>query len=439
MDTILELDVRSLAYGGDAVARAEDGRTVFVTGACPGDRVAARVTADHGRFLNTELVEVLDPSPERREPPCPYFGECGGCQWQHVSHAAQVTAKRTAVSDALTRIGGVEEAAVAEVVVGGRAYGYRNKMELRHGTDAAGRLVLGLTARGTDRVVPIESCLLMPERCRAVPKALMGALRYLSSGGDLGIERVAVRAATHTRDLEVALWGEPGPFPRAMAATTLARAVKTTSLVRVLMPVAGKSRSSAKIEILGGTGSWKERLGGRTMRVSAPSFFQVNTPVAELLVAEVMRAVEPDGSDRVLDAYAGAGTFTLPLAESAGEVVAAEMTGAALRDLERNLETAGLDADVVGGDVVRELPSLGRFDVIVADPPRAGMDAAALRAMAAAGPRRIVYVSCDPSTLARDSKRLAEQGYSLTAAVPVDLFPQTYHIETVASFDRTGR
>lgn len=435
MQDTLELDIASLAYGGDAIAHDTDGRTVFVTGACPGDRVLARVTAEHPRFLNAEVVEVLEASPERRKPPCPYFGTCGGCQWQHVSHQAQVTAKRDAVRDALSRIGKLEGVEVAETVVGGAAYGYRNKIELRRSADAAGHLTLGLTARGTDRVVPIDACLLLPERCRKAPKALSGALRFLSRGADLGIDRVAIRAAANTRDLEVALWCEPGPFPRQMVAGTLSKALPTTSLTRVLLPVAGRSRSAAKIEILGGSGTWKERLGGRSMRISSPSFFQVNTAVAELLVQEVMRAAQPDGSDRVLDAYAGAGTFTLPLAEAAGEVVAVESTGAALRDLERNLEAAGLDADVVGGDVVRELPGLGRFDIVVVDPPRAGMEEGALEALVRARARRIVYVSCDPATLARDAARLAVLGYRLTSAVPVDLFPQTYHVETVASFD----
>jgi 23S rRNA (uracil1939-C5)-methyltransferase len=428
----LELDITSLAYGGDAVAHAEDGRAVFVAGGCPGDRVLAEVTADHGRFLNAEIAELLVPSTERRTPPCPYFGDCGGCQWQHVSHAAQVVAKRQAVIDSLQRIGGIDGPPVAEVVVGGAAYGYRNKIELTVGADAAGRLSLGFNARGSERIVPIAACLLLRERVRTAPKSLCGALRFLSSGTDLGVERVAIRVAANTKDVEVSLWGPPGPFPRQMAATTLSKAVRLTSLTRVLLTQSKRGRASAKIEILAGSGSWKERLAGRGMRVSAPSFFQVNTAVAELL-----RAAAPDGSDRVLDAYAGVGTFTLPLAATAGEVVAVETTGAALRDLERNLDSAGLEADVVGGDVVRELPELGRFDVIVADPPRAGLDESALRAMTAARPRRIVYVSCDPATLSRDAKRLAQAGYSLTAAVPVDLFPQTYHVETVASFDRT--
>jgi 23S rRNA (uracil1939-C5)-methyltransferase len=436
VEMLADLRIESLAYGGDAVAHASDGRAVFVAGGCPGDLINARIAEDHGRFLRAEISEVLEASPDRRKPPCPYFGACGGCQWQHVSHATQVVAKRQAVSEALTRIGGIAAPPVGEIVTGGAAYGYRNKLELRCATDESGRLVVGMSSRGTDTIVPIDACLLLPERHRTAPRSLAGALRFLSRDPDLGIERVAVRAAHHTRDLEVSLWGPPGPFPRQMAATTLSRAVKTTSLVRVLVSEQKRGRSSAKLEILGGSGTWRERLGPYGMRVSAPSFFQVNTAVAELLVAEVTRAVAADGSDRVLDAYAGVGTFTLPLAASAGEVVAVENTSSALRDLEHNLEAAGLEAAVIGGDVVRELPELGAFDVVVIDPPRTGVAAGALAAVAASGARRLVYVSCDPATLARDAKELASLGYALGSAIPVDLFPQTYHVETVASFDR---
>lgn len=436
MHPTIQLRIESLAYGGDAVAHTDDRRVVFLPFGCPGDTVAARVTEDHGSFLRGEISEIVEASPERRRPPCPYFEVCGGCQWQHVAHAAQVEAKRRAVTDALERIGGIESPPVGDVITAGAAYGYRNKIELRCATDPAGRLRLGMSARGTDEIVEIEACLLAPDRARKAPRALAGALRFLSRGGDIGLERVAVRTARHTGDLEVSLWGPPGPFPRQMAATTLSRAVRTTSLVRVLVSEGKRGRTSAKLEILGGSGTWKERLGGFAFRVSAPSFFQVNTEVAEALAGEVVRATAADGSDRVLDAYAGVGTFTLPLAVAAREVVAVEMTSAALRDLEHNLDSAGLEADVVGGDVKRELPALGRFDAIVLDPPRSGMAPDALAAVLGAAPKRIVYVSCDPATLARDARTLCSSGYALGSAVPVDLFPQTFHVETVATFDR---
>jgi len=432
----MTLSVTSLAYGGDSVAKAPDGRTVFVTGACPGDTVAAEVTADHERFLRARVVEILDPSPERRKPPCPYFGECGGCQWQHVAHGAQVTAKGAAVADALSRIGGVAAPDVRDVLTGGHAYGYRNKVEFTVGEDARGGLVLGLSAAGTQRLVPIASCMLLPEKRRAYPKALAGALRFLSRGGSLGLTRVAVRCASRTGDVEVDLWAHPGPFQRAAAVKTLSSAVRFETLTRVLARGDVKARDVSNVEVLAGQGYLRERMNDFEYRISAPSFFQVNTPVAEAMTRLVLEELAPDGSDRVLDVFAGVGTFTLPLAELAGDVVALESYGPAVRDLRRNIEYAGSEVDMAPGDAARTLPEVGAADLAVLDPPRAGLSEDVADALAACGPRRIVYVSCDPATLARDVARFRDLGYSFVRATPVDLFPQTYHTETVAVLDR---
>lgn len=436
MQSPMTLSVVSLAYGGDGVAHAEDGRTVFVSGGCPGDVVLAEVTAEHDRYLRAKVIEIVEASLERRKPPCPYFGECGGCQWQHVSHAAQVVAKRQSVSDALTRIGGVPAPDVREVLTGGQAYGYRNKVEFTVGEDARGGLVLGLSAAGSQRLVPIAACLLLPEKRRAYPKALAGALRFMSRGGSLGLTRVAVRSAARTGDVEVDLWAHPGPFQRAAAVKTLSSAVRFETLTRVIAKGDVKARDVSNVEVLAGQGYLRERMNDFEYRVSAPSFFQVNTAVAEAMTRLVLEELAPDGSDRVLDVFAGVGTFTLPLAELAGDVVALESYGPAVRDLRRNIEYAGVDADLAPGDAARTLPDVGAADLAVVDPPRAGLADGVPEALAACGPRRIAYVSCDPSTLARDVARFRAAGYSFVRATPVDLFPQTYHTETVAVLDR---
>jgi 23S rRNA (uracil1939-C5)-methyltransferase len=172
------------------------------------------------------------------------------------------------------------------------------------------------------------------------------------------------------------------------------------------------------------------------MTISAPSFFQVNTRAAESLVSLALAELGADGSDRVLDLFAGAGTFTLPLAEKAGEVVAVESASSAVRDLRRNLEDEELWADVIGGDAGRELPAIGHVDLALVDPPRSGLHAETVDALVRTTARRIAYVSCDPATLARDAAALAGHGYSLSRATPIDLFPQTYHVETLALFER---
>ena len=436
---MISLSIESLAYGGDGIARLEDGRTAFVSGTVPGERVTVEVLEEHPRFVRARAVDILEPSPDRVTPPCPYFGLCGGCSWQHVTYSAQLTAKRNAVVDALARIGHVEgaEELVAATVESPDRYGYRNKVELVVDTSSP-RPKLGFHRSSSAQIVEIEECFLLPKAHRKSPRALAGALRYLAGDQDLGLERVALRVAAHTKDVEVALWGSPGAFPRKAAATTLGSAIKSTSLVRVMTKGATKERRIAGVEVLSGKGHWTERLLGTSMAISAPSFFQVNTKAAEKLVELVLDALAPDGSDRVLDLYAGAGTFSLPLARVAGEVVAVEAASSAIRDLRRNLEAESLWADVIGGDAVNELASLGHVDAAVVDPPRSGLHPDAARALAATRVASIAYVSCDPATLARDVSALASCGYVLTSATPVDLFPQTFHVETVAVLRRSA-
>lgn len=439
MDLLRALHIDGLAHGGSAVARADDGRVIFVAGACPGDVVDAQVTADHGRYVDAEIADLVTPSPERRTPPCPYFGHCGGCQWQHVSYGAQTEAKRTQLLDSLERIGRITGVEVAPTVLSATPYGYRNRLEMRAGTGPGGRPVLGLTAARSDEIVPIDACLLLPDRAKTMPKSLGGALRYLADRAPFALERVALRVGAHTRDLEIDLWGPPGAMQRTAVARTLTDAVHPTCITRVLVKDDARRRADLKVEVLAGRGHWRERLSGFEYRVSAPSFFQGNTKGAETLVALVLDRLTPDGSDRVLDLYAGVGTFTLPLSALAGEVVAVEGAGSAVRDLRANLEDAQLSADVLPGDAARALADAGTFDLAVVDPPRAGMTPDAVRALVRTRARAICYVSCDTATLARDARALVDAGYRLVSATPVDLFPQSWHVETVAVFEREGQ
>jgi 23S rRNA (uracil1939-C5)-methyltransferase len=305
--------------------------------------------------------------------------------------------------------------------------------------DAAGHPFLGLAREGSEETVRIDACLLLPERARSLPKALTGAIRYLDGRTPLHLERVALRAAARTRDIEIDLWAAAGPFPRQAVARTLGDATRASVVTRVLPQGAARRRFDAKVEVLSGRGYWREKLGPYIYRVSAPSFFQVNTALAETMAERVLTALRPDGADRVLDLFAGVGTFTLPIAERAGDVIAIEGTGSALRDLRSNLEDAELSAEVLGGDAARALKEAGRFDLAVVNPPRAGMSPDVTAALIATGAHRIVYVSCDPATLARDAKVIAANGLHLVSAVPVDLFPQTWHVETVALFERPAR
>ena len=413
-----EIVIHSLAYGGDGVGKLADGRTVFVAGTCPGDTVLAGVKESKERFARAVVEELLEASPERVTAPCQEActGRCGGCPWAHVAYEQQLFWKRRAVADALIRVAKIDEAAVEELVApcipSKKQWHYRNKVEFQVGQDVAGRFSLGAHA-AAGSFDPLASCHLAAKSMLKAPKALTGSLRYLQQGGELGIERVGLRFSARTGDVEVAVWTRTGRFPRAQAA-------KVTG-----------------VESLAGRGCWTEEIGGRVMRLTAPSFFQVNTPGAEELVRLVMEGLEPDGSDIALDLYSGAGTFTLPLAEASYDTVAVESAGSSVRDLRYNLEHNGLDAEVIGGDVGRELPELGYADVAVVDPPRSGLALEALKALLDTRARRIAYVSCDPTTLARDLKAvLADGRYRIHSVQPVDLFPQTFHVETVCILDR---
>ena len=435
------LSVERMSYGPDAVAHDSSGKTVFVSGAVAGDVVRAVVDREEERWSHARALEVLEPSTDRVAPACPYAGACGGCPWAALSADAQARAKRAGVVDSLARIGrmGPEraEALVAPLVSPGDPWGYRNKVELAV-SRRGGKVALGMHGTGEGDVVSVKSCMLLDKAHARAVKSVAGALSYLSNGHGLELERVGIRVSRRTRDVEVALWDRPGPFPRAQAAKVLEDALRPTSVVRVMQKGPSKARRIAGVECLSGAGSWSEKVGDEVMRVSAPSFFQVNTRGAERLVELVLEALDPQPHEEAMDLYCGAGTFTLPLARRAGFVSAVESYGPAVRDLRRNLESANLDnVDAIGGDAGREFPDTDA-DVIVVDPPRAGLAADVVRRLSEQPARAIAYVSCDPATLARDLARFEEAGtFSPARVTPVDLFPQTYHVETVTLLERT--
>lgn len=438
---ILTLDCERMSYGPNAIAHAEDGRTVFVSNAVAGDVVRACVVQPGGSFLKARATDVITPSPRRVDSPCPYSEACGGCPWAHLSYGAQLEAKRANVVDALSRIGrfGREraEALVKPCEAPGKPWGYRNKVELAasyRGTS----LRLGMHDTAGAGIVETKSCALLDHGHKKLVKSVSGALAYLGGSKRLGIERVGIRVSRRTGDVEVALWDSPGPFPRAHVAKVLKDATNASSVVRVLTKGARGARRVSSVERLSGKGFWTEQVAGSRMALSAPSFFQVNTAGAEKLVSLVLEGLDVGENDVAMDLYAGAGTFTLPLAERAAWVSAVESYGPAVRDLRRNLEHAGAGTvEVIGGDAGREFPDV-EVDVIVVDPPRAGLAKDVVEKLSAQPARAIAYVSCDPATLARDLARFEQAGtFTPVSVTPVDLFPQTFHVECVTLLLKT--
>ena len=441
----VRLAVERMTYGADAIAHSEDGKTVFVEGAVAGDVVEARIVRKQKTFARAVTEQVLEPSPQRVASACPYASVCGGCPWSSLAYDAQLSAKRANVVDALVRIGHMDQARAQELVAPceapGKPWGYRNKIELAFARQGS-RAIVGMHATshlgsGKPQVIKVDACPLLSARHKKLVKAVSGALGYLAGSHGITLDRVGIRASERTKDVEIALWTSPGSFPRSQAAKVLTDATKASSIVRVLTKGPTKARKVTGVEVLKGKGHWRERLGNNTMMLSAPSFFQVNTAGAQKLIDLVLDSLSPTEGDEAMDLYCGAGTFTLPLAERCAWVSAVESYGPAVRDLRRNLDAAGLgNADPIGGDADREFPD-EQADVIVVDPPRAGLAEDVVKKLSQQPARAIAYVSCDPATLARDLERFAKEGvFEPVRIMPVDLFPQTYHVETVTKLNR---
>lgn len=404
----LTLSLTDMAYGGEAVGRFE-GKAIFVPYAIPGETVQVQVVSDKGRFARARLLEVTTPSPHRVSPPCPYFGVCGGCQWQHVEYRAQLDYKRSIVVSQLQRIAGVVDAQVRPTLGMENPWHYRNHVQFSVSKDGQ----LGFMAAGSHQVVAIEGCALM--------HSLLEELYDCLDIEFPGLRRLTLRAGINTGERMIVLETDEDEPPE----------------VEVGLPVSFVLLLSDGTPVtLLGSPHIHEQLAGRMYRLSAPSFFQVNTQQAEALVSLVRTYLNATARDMVLDAYCGVGTFALALAETAGQVVGIESSAAALTDAEAN--AAGVDnVRFVRGSVAQ---SLSRLDpgatLAVLDPPREGAGAEVVAALVRLGVERIAYVSCDPATLARDVKAMLAANYALREVQPVDMFPQTYHIESVALLER---
>jgi 23S rRNA (uracil1939-C5)-methyltransferase len=442
----LELAVDDLAFGGDGVGRT-DGYVMFVRGGLPGDRLRVRVTEARARYGRGVIEAVVTPSPDRVEAPCPYFGRCGGCRLQHLAYPAQLAFKTKQVHDCLTRLGGLPPFELRPIVPAPEPYGYRNKMEF---TVVEPGPAVGLhAAERYDVVLDIERCLLQSDTMNALldefrRQARARALSVWDPGSERGLLRfLTVREGRRTGQAMVNVVAS-APDIEALVPVAESLKARVPGTTSVLLNVNDKKASVAigsEEHLLLGRDHITETLDGVAFQVSANSFFQTNTAQAERLFALVAEACELDGADIVLDLYSGTGAISLLLARRVARVYGIEVAAAAVADATRNARANGIDnCTFLAGEVRHVLPALMsegvRASVVVADPPRAGFHPKALAALVALAPARIVYVSCNPATLARDVGDLARQGYRLQWVQPVDMFPQTPHIEAIARLSR---
>src|SRR3954454_22539285 len=437
----LVLHVDALACGGAGVARA-DGYVVFVDGSVPGDRVRAHVYKAKRAYGHARAVEVLEPSPQRIEPAADH----PGAPWQVLPYERQLAAKAEQVDEALRRIGKLDGFELEPIVPAVQQWRYRNKLEYSFGSGPGGELVCGFHAPGRwDRIVPLEDCLLASEHGNAVREQVVGWARAHGLRADEGrshsgeLRNLVVREGRRTGEVQVRLVAAPVDLPL----DALAEGVQADSLLVTTTDATGETTAEGETELVAGTEFIDEELADLRFRISPLAFFQTNTEMAERLYGVAADLAELRGTERLYDLYCGSGTIALVLSARAAQVFGIELVPEAVADAIANARRNGIDnAQFFAGDVrlaLRELVErAGRPDIVVVDPPRAGLSKKAMRRLIEAAPKKVVYVSCNPTTLAPNAAQLTEAGYALRRVRPVDLFPQTPHIECVAMLERAG-
>jgi 23S rRNA (uracil1939-C5)-methyltransferase len=428
--------IERLVFQGDGLARLPDGRVIFVPLTAPGDEVEVRIEEDRGHFVRGVPVRILAASPARTDPPCRYFGRCGGCQWQHVAYPAQLDWKRRILEELLARVGKLDGVPVAPAIDPGAAWEYRARAQLK--VIGGARPCIGFHQRETKRVVDIDRCPLLDPRLNA----LLHAMRHMKHPSFFSLfqrlREAWIALGTGTGEMLLSL------FARAQDRGALRLLFHTLQAaapgLQGIVLLDGDPRQAHRIVDWCGAQVLHEQVGEARFQVGAAAFFQVSGLAAARLTSLVVEAAALTGAERILELYSGVGTFSVPLARRARQLTGIESNPGAAADGEANLrQNACAQAHIVQAQVEQALPGVaaeGPWDVVVLDPPRHGCSRAVLDLLASMRARRLIYVSCDPSTLARDLAPLVRAGYRCASLRPIDLFPQTFHLESVALLER---
>lgn len=458
---VVELTIESTGFEGKSVARL-DGLVVFVEGAVEGDRVRAKVLRGKKRFAEAVTTDVLVPSPKRTAPRCSYFGTCGGCKWQHVEYAAQLAFKQQHVADAVERIGGMKDVPVLPIIGSRDLYYYRNKLEFSFSDRAwiAERPAEGAEPEGSvcavgfhvpqrwDKVLDVHECYLQSPLSNGILNAVRDfAVRHgvppYSPQSESGYFRnLVIREGKNTGDVMVnVVTFEDSPETMQRLAKELTAAFpEITTVVNNVTKRKSQVATGEYEKVYHGEGIIHDRIGTKLFQISANSFFQTNTAQAEALyaVAKEYAALRP--TDTVYDLYCGTGSIALYVADAVKQVVGVELVESSILNARMNARLNGVEnCEFIAGDLKDLLTKENTWrnehpkpDVIIVDPPRSGMHPKAVEELGAMRVPVIVYVSCNPATLARDLQLLSQHGYRTEKVQPVDMFPHTYHIECVA-------
>ncbi|HWR37895.1 MAG TPA: 23S rRNA (uracil(1939)-C(5))-methyltransferase RlmD [Patescibacteria group bacterium] len=441
------IDIEGLGHSGEGVGR-KDGFTVFVPMALPGERVAVRIKTVKKQYAVAELQEILVHAAERSQPPCPVYQACGGCQLQHLSYNGQLTVKQQQVINAMARIAHLPEIPVHSVLGAVDCWHYRNKMQFPVGVKK-GVAVIGCYAAGTHNVIDTRQCLIQQQANNQMAVAVKDLVEELKINvydeltGQGILRHILGRVGTASGEVMAVLITATDNIPHKEQIIAGLQA-RVPGLVSICQNVNSRRTNvvmGEKTRVLWGQETISDRLGEFSFRISPRSFFQVNTVQTQVLYEKAVAFAGLTGQETVIDAYCGTGTISLFLARQAARVYGIEIVEPAIRDAVLNAENNGVEnAEFIVGDAVDVMPELYhrgiRPDVVVVDPPRAGCDAKVLQTFVRMEPQRIVYVSCNPASLARDLAVLDELGYAAREIQPVDMFPQTFHVESVALVQR---
>lgn len=441
------IDITAQGSEGQGIGRV-DGYAVFVEGAISGETVRAKIIKVNSSYGIGKLMEVLTPAACRIEPPCPVYARCGGCTLQHMSYEAQLAFKQKQVLDALERLGGFAAPHVRPCIGMDEPWRYRNKAAFPFGREN-GRSVFGLYAKRSHRIVPVSDCMIQRREAADAAGAVAdwatecGLHVYDELTGKGVLRHVISRTAKGKTMVTVVTTGGL-PRPERLVDLLQKRVSGFVSLVHNINKQKTNVIAGEKYRTVWGEDFLSESICGLDFAVSSASFLQVNPIQTQKLYDQAIVAADIKNTDAVIDLYCGIGTITLSAARRAKHVTGIEIVPQAIENAIENAAANGIDnAEFICGEAEKILPQLVnkegiRPDVILLDPPRKGCEPEVLEAIAATEVKRVVYVSCNPATLARDCKLLAEQGYELEFAQPVDMFPQTAHVETVARLTRSN-
>ncbi len=445
----IKINIQGLNHQGEGVGRYE-GLAVFVPYTLPGEEILAKVTEIKKNYARGVAIKTLKTCPEGQEPACRQFFFCGGCQLQHMNYQAQLAAKTKIVKDSLTRIGKLRDVEVRPALGMEEPWHYRNKVHFQVG-EQNGRIVLGFYEENSHRLVAVEACNLIDEKLLALAKVTEDLLNKYEvqpfdwSKGAGQLRHVLLRRGHFTGETMVVLVTAQGDFPQGvrMAKELMNTREEVVSVVHNVNKVKGRQVLGEDYRILGGRMQIWERLGHCTYAISPASFFQVNSRQAVKLYDKVWNYARLDGTQVVFDIYCGVGSIGLYLARKARKVIGIESVTEAIVDAKRNAELNKIrNTQFLAGQAEEMMPKLAakglKADVVVLDPPRKGCDRAVLDAVVEVGPERVVYVSCDAGTLARDLAYLGERGYQVTEVQPVDMFPWTSHVESIILMTNSG-